>query len=205
LKPEIFDDAFIAPNASIIGEVSIGLQARVWYGAVLRGDINAIRVGNYSSIGDNTVIHTAAALPTGIPASVNIGIYVTIENGCSLYSCTIDDEVVVGFRSVILEGAQLERGCQIGPNSVVPPGRVIPAGQFWAGNPVEYVRDVTKPESSHALFRLENDLNCAYTHSYELMGYSNAYLTKSNKSSDQSPSRHDIKPEGIKHEEEASF
>lgn len=67
----------------------------------------------------------------------SIGSYCHIQSGCTLYSCTIDDEVFVGFKSIILEGAQLERGCHIGPNSVVPPGRVIPAGQLWAGNPVE--------------------------------------------------------------------
>jgi carbonic anhydrase/acetyltransferase-like protein (isoleucine patch superfamily) len=71
-----------------------------------------------------------------------IGNYVNIQNNCSLYSCTIDDEVLVGFKSIILEGAQLEKGCAIGPNSVVPPGRVIPAGQLWAGNPVEYKQKI---------------------------------------------------------------
>ena len=67
---------------------------------------------------------------------------VNIGNNCTLYSCTIDDSVTVGLKSIILEGARLERGCVIGPNSVVPPGRLIPANQYWAGNPVEYIFNV---------------------------------------------------------------
>lgn len=63
----------------------------------------------------------------------------TIQHGCSIYSCTIDDQCWIGYKSVILEGARLEKGCAVGPNSVVPPGRIIPSGQLWAGNPVEYL------------------------------------------------------------------
>lgn len=64
---------------------------------------------------------------------------VNIGSNCTLYSCTVDDEVTIGLKSIILEGARLERGSVIGPNSVVPPGRLIPANQYWAGNPVEYI------------------------------------------------------------------
>lgn len=73
LEPSIYINAFVAPNATIVGEVSIGHETTVWYGSVIRGDINAVRIGNNSSIGDNSVIVTAGSLPTGIPASVNIG------------------------------------------------------------------------------------------------------------------------------------
>ena len=82
---------------------------------------------NFSSIGDNTVIATAATLPTGMLAKVYIGYNVTVGSNCSLYSCHIEDDVVVGDKSVILEGSRLEKGCQIAPGSVVPPGRLIPA------------------------------------------------------------------------------
>jgi gamma-carbonic anhydrase len=89
-------------------------------------------------IGDNTVIHTASCLPNGLPATVTIGNFVTVQPNATLYSCTIEEDVLVGHKSVVLEGAYLEKGCVIGPNSVVPPGRVIPANQLWAGNPVQY-------------------------------------------------------------------
>jgi len=127
LKPIILVDSYVAPNATIIGEVVVGCESAVWYGAVIRGDMNAIRIGNNTSIGYNTVIHTATSLPTGIPASVNIGSHVIISNNCTLFSCTIDDEVHIGAKTIILEGAKIERGSVVGPNSVVPPGRLIPA------------------------------------------------------------------------------
>lgn len=82
---------------------------------------------NFSSIGSNTVIHTAPALPTGMTAKVYIGYNVTIGAGCTLYSCHINDEAFIGDKVVILEGARLEKGCQIAPGSVIPPGRLIPA------------------------------------------------------------------------------
>ena len=97
---------------------------------------------NFSSIGDNTVVHTAASLPTGMQATTYIGYNTTIGSNCTLYSCYIGDDVYVGDKSVILEGARLEKGCMIAPGSVVPPGRLIPAKQLWAGNPVEYVKDL---------------------------------------------------------------
>ncbi len=138
IKPEI-DNAWIAPNATIgiiltiltkyiVGEVIISKWASVWYNVTIRGEYNPIRIGHFSSIGDGTTITSASALPHGIAASVNIGKNVTIEAGCSLYSCIIDDDVVIGHNSVIMPGARLERGCQILPNSVVQPGRLVPAG-----------------------------------------------------------------------------
>jgi carbonic anhydrase/acetyltransferase-like protein (isoleucine patch superfamily) len=100
------------------------------------------RIGPFSSIGDKTVVHTAASLPNGMPSKVYIGNNVTVGANCVLYSCHIEDDVVIGDKSVILEGARIEAGAQIAPGSVVPPGRLIPAKQLWAGNPVEYVKDL---------------------------------------------------------------
>lgn len=76
LSPCILLNSFIAPNATVVGEVYIAGECQIWYGTVIRGDINAVRMGNNCSIGDNSVIHTAASLPTGIPASVTLGNYV---------------------------------------------------------------------------------------------------------------------------------
>lgn len=78
-------------------------------------------------VGERTVIHTAAALPTGIPARVDIGMYTVIQSGCTLYSCTVGSQVLIGHRSIIMEGSKIEDGAAIAPNSVVPPGRIIPA------------------------------------------------------------------------------
>ena len=94
-------DAWVAPNASLIGEVMVGKWATIWYNVTIRAEMNAVRVGNFSSIGDGTNIYTLHALPHGLAASVNIGKNVTIEPGCSIHSCIIDDDAVIGADSVI--------------------------------------------------------------------------------------------------------
>jgi len=139
-------DAWIAPNASLIGNVAVSKWATVWYNVIIRAELNAVRIGHFSSIGDGSSIYTAHSLPHGISASVNIGKNVVVESGCSLHSCIIDDDCVIGSNSVIGEGARLERGCVILPNSIVPPGRLIPAGQVWGGNVVTFVRNLTEEE-----------------------------------------------------------
>ena len=139
-------DAWIAPNASLIGNVAVSKWATVWYNVVIRAELNAVRIGHFSSIGDNTTIYTAHALPHGLAASVNIGKNVVIEAGCSIHSCIIDDDCVIGANTVIGEGARIERGAQILENSVVPPGRLIPAGQVWGGKSVTFVRNLSEQE-----------------------------------------------------------
>jgi len=140
------DDAWIAPNASLIGEVLVSKYATVWYNVVIRAEINPVRIGHFSSVGDGTTINTACALPHGLSASVNIGKNVTIEPHCSIYSCIIDDDVYIGKGTVIMQGAKIERGAHILPGSVIPPGRLIPAGQVWGGNPIAFVKNLSQDE-----------------------------------------------------------
>ncbi len=96
---------------SIVGEVIVSKWATVWYNVTIRAELNPVRIGHFSSIGDGTVINTANALPHGLACSVNIGKNVTIEANCSINSCIIDDDCIIGSKSVIMAGARLERGC----------------------------------------------------------------------------------------------
>ena len=139
-------DAWIAPNASLIGDVVVSKWATIWYNVTIRAELNAVRIGHFSSIGDSTSIYTAHALPHGLASSVNIGKNVVIEAGCSIHSCIIDDDCVIGANSVISEGARIERGAQVLENSIVPPGRLIPAGQVWGGQPCKFVRNLSEQE-----------------------------------------------------------
>lgn len=193
LSPVILLECFIAPNATIVGEVLIGQNTAVWYGAVIRGDINSVKIGSSCIIGDNTVIHTAGSLPTGIPAGVSIGHMVNIQSNCTIYSADIADECLIGHKSVVLEGARLERGCAIGPNSVVPPGRIIPSGQLWAGNPVEYVRDLSKGEIQNIIHTTRQNYTKLMNHKYEFLPYNSAYLQKDNAGDDLDPKIEDLK------------
>lgn len=124
------------------------------------------------------MIATAAGLPTGMSAKVYIGRNVTIGPNCSLYSCHIDDDVTVGDKCVILEGARLEKSCMLAPGSVVPPGRLIPAKQLWAGNPVEYVKDLDIGEvwSNYSLSYITVSLGDYHRNEFTL--WSSNYLQK---------------------------
>lgn len=157
------------------------------------------RIGNFTSIGDNCVVHTAAALPTGMLARVEIGRNVTIGSGCTLYSCNIEEDVYVGEKCVILEGARLEKGCQLAPGSVVPPGRLIPAKQLWGGNPVVFIKDLNVGE-----------LWSNYTKSYvtsaladacrdEFTTWNSAYLHRESSAHDVDPLDNDHRSQTVGH------
>ena len=111
-------------------------------------------------------------------SSVHIGFNVTIGAGCSLYSCHIEDDVVIGDKCVILEGARLEAGCMIAPGSVVPPGRLIPAKQLWGGNPVEYMKDMDIGElwSNYSLSYMISTIGESHKNEFTL--WNAAYLKR---------------------------
>ena len=125
--PEV-NKSWIAPNATLVGQVFVSNFATVWYGATIKGDMNPVRIGSFSSIGDGCVINTMHSMPHDQTASVNIGKNVTVEADCNLHSCIIDDDCVIGAGTIVQQGARLERGCQILPNSIVPAGALIPSG-----------------------------------------------------------------------------
>jgi len=102
--------------------------ATIWYNVTIRAELNSVRIGHFTSIGDGTVINSSHSLPAGVASSVNIGKNVTVEQNCTIHSSIIDDDVVIGQGSVIMVGARLERGCHILPFSIVQPGKLIPAG-----------------------------------------------------------------------------
>ena len=151
-------------------------------------------IGEFTSIGDNTVVHTAAALPTGMNANVEIHKNSTIGANCTLYSCIIEEDCVVGDKSVILEGARLQAGCQIAPGSVVPPGRLIPAKQLWGGNPVKYIKDLNIGESwanytkSYVISAMGESIRDEFTL------WNSSYMDRVSYKDDAEPDLNDIRP-----------
>ena len=191
LEPKL-ENCWVAPNSTVVGEVRIRRWSSVWYNCVIRGDINRVDIHNFTSIGDNTVILTAAALPTGMPAKVYIGRNCVIGRGCTLYSCHIEDDVTIGDKCVILEGARIEKGAQIAPGSVIPPGRLIPTKQLWGGNPVQFIKDLNLGEvwSNYTKSYIEVALGDAHKNEFTL--WNSAYLNRQSSSSDASPSEQDL-------------
>jgi carbonic anhydrase/acetyltransferase-like protein (isoleucine patch superfamily) len=142
-QPVISSAAYVAPNATIVGDVFVAKDSYFGFGSVAQGIDHAVRVGENTKIGDNTVLESVQWAPEeAFPLSLNIGNNVNIEHSCNIRSSIIDDNVHIGFRSVVMEGAQLERGSVIAPNSTVPAGSRIPENTLWAGNPVRFVKNL---------------------------------------------------------------
>ena len=124
-------DAFVASNATVLGEVHLGELASVWFGAVLRGDVAVIRVGSRSNVQDNAVVHGDPGFP------VSIGDRVTVGHGAIVHGCTVEDDCLIGMRSVVMNGAVIGRGSVVGVGAVVTEGMVVPPGSVVLGVPAK--------------------------------------------------------------------
>lgn len=144
--PDAAVGAYIAPSATVVGDVDLLERVSVWNHAVLRGDLNNITIGQVSNIQDRTVVHAARTSPTGLSAAVLIGKFVTVEPNCTLRSCRIQDNCIVGARSVLMEGSMMESFSMLEPGSVLPPARRVPEGELWGGNPARFVRKLSEDE-----------------------------------------------------------
>ncbi len=153
--PKIADSAFVAENAVIIGDVEIGPEANIWYGVVIRGDVNRIRIGARTNVQDGTVIHVDAEGEHwhGIPTIVGAG--VTIGHKALLHACTVEDDAFVGMGSIMLDGSVIESGGMLAAGATLTPRKRVPKGQLWAGSPAKMMRDLTPDEVAY--FKISAD------------------------------------------------
>eukprot|EP00298_Acanthocystis_sp_HF-20_P022521 c30498_g1_i1.p1 GENE.c30498_g1_i1~~c30498_g1_i1.p1 ORF type:complete len:240 (+),score=116.12 c30498_g1_i1:52-771(+) len=171
--PSVSNDSWVAPSASVIGDVTVSSQATVWYNAVVKGDLNGIRIGSFSNIQDRAVLVSAADdHHHGSTTSIDIADHVTIGQGAILHSCKIGQDSVIGVSAIIGEGAQIGEGSVVAPATVVPPGVHIPAGQYWAGNPAKFVRAVTQAEREQNHAQAEAVFSGSAKHKEEFSPYS---------------------------------
>jgi carbonic anhydrase/acetyltransferase-like protein (isoleucine patch superfamily) len=139
-RPRIGKGVYLARTAVVLGDVTLGNYSSVWYGAVLRGDINRIVVGHHSNIQDNAVLHLAYDF------TCVVGNWVTIGHGAIVHACTIGDQALVGMGAVILDGAVVSKQCIIGARALVTQGVKIPPNSLVLGAPARIVRKLTKAE-----------------------------------------------------------
>jgi len=177
-RPKLSSGVFVAPNASVIGSVEIQDHSSVWYGAVIRADQSSIHVGGFSSIGDRTVIQSAAINPTGFSARTYIGDYVTIGQGCIMRACTVDDNSVVGDGCIIQEGALVDRNAKLEAGSLLPSGARVPSGEVYGGSPAAFVRKLSKEELTEFQVTAEATSNLAAKHADEFLPYGTLYQLK---------------------------
>lgn len=143
-KPSIGKNTFIAENSTIIGRCFIGEDCSIWYNAVLRGDVNEIRIGRGTNIQDGCVVHCASDYGTSIGENVTVG------HNAIIHGCTIGSNCLIGMGATILDGAVVGDNVIVGANSLITSGKTIPSGVLVLGSPAKVVRELT-PEEIEAI------------------------------------------------------
>ncbi len=136
--PRVDPSAFVAPGCRLIGDVEIGPGASIWYNCVLRGDVNAIRIGARSNVQDGSVIHCDG--PPGFPAI--IGEDALVGHMAMLHGCSIADRGFVGLGTIVMDGCTIEGDAMLAAGAMLTPGKTIPSRQMWGGRPARYMRDI---------------------------------------------------------------
>ena len=147
LAPQLGEGAWVADSAQVIGDVQLAEGASVWFGAVLRGDNETMRIGKGTNIQEGSVIHSDPGYP------VTLGDNVTIGHQVMLHGCTVGDGTLIGIKAVVLNGAKIGRNCIVGASALVTEGKEFPDGSMILGAPATAVRELT-PEQQAGLPRI---------------------------------------------------
>lgn len=153
VKPKLADDAYIAPNAQVMGNIEMEAGSSVWFGAVLRGDNDLIKIGARSNVQDNSVLHTDPGMP------LTLGEGVTVGHQVMLHGCTIGDYTLVGIGATILNGAKIGKNCIIGAHALITEGKEIPDGSMVVGAPGRVIKTLTKQH--FAMLKMSSDVYVA--------------------------------------------
>ena len=138
--PDVHPDAWVAPNATLIGKVKLEKNSSIWFNAVLRGDIELISIGENSNIQDGSVLHTDPGY------NLNVGKGVTVGHMVMLHGCQISDDTLIGIGSIILNNAKIGKNCIIGANSLITENKIISDNSLVVGSPGRVIRKVTEEE-----------------------------------------------------------
>lgn len=137
--PQIGNDTYLAETATIIGDVIMGEQCSIWFNAVIRGDVNSIRMGNKVNVQDNVMLHcTYEKFPLTIGNNVSIG------HNAIVHGCTVKDNVLIGMGSIVMDDCLIEENSIVGSGSVVTQGTHIKSGEVWAGIPAKKIKDISE-------------------------------------------------------------
>jgi carbonic anhydrase/acetyltransferase-like protein (isoleucine patch superfamily) len=147
--PQIAKNCFIAPNATIVGEVSMGEECSIWFNAVIRGDVHFIKMGNRVNVQDGAIIHcTYLKNPTTIGNNVSIG------HNAMVHGCTIHDNVLIGMGSIVMDRCEIHSNSIIAAGAVVLEGTIVEAGSIYAGVPAKKVKDVSEETIHNEINRI---------------------------------------------------
>ncbi len=158
-SPTVHDGVFVADDAQVMGQVTLGRDASVWYGCVLRGDVMPLVIGDRTNIQDLSLAHGTSG-----KFGVQVGAEVTVGHRAILHGCTVGDRCLIGMGAILLDGCVIEPGCIIAAGAVVSPGTVVPERTMVAGIPAKPRRDVTDAEYQSILDSAQRYIDLAKTH-----------------------------------------
>lgn len=147
ILPQFGKDVFLAPNATVVGDVAMGDACSVWFNAVIRGDVHSIRIGHHCNIQDGAVIHC-----TYQKAPVVIGDYVSIAHNAVVHGCTIEDRVLIGMGAIVMDHAHIGKGSIIAAGAIVLQHTIVAPHSIYAGNPAKKIKEVS-PEQAEVFMR----------------------------------------------------
>jgi len=154
--PKLGDDVYVSENAMVIGEVTLGDKVNIWFGAVIRGDMHYIKIGNRTNIQDNSVVHVTTSIsPTSIGANVTVG------HSAIIHGCTIEDDCLIGMGAIIMDDSVIGAGSLIGAGTLIPPNMIIPPNSLVVGSPGKVVREVKTVETQMILDRPQEYIDLA--------------------------------------------
>eukprot|EP00877_Chromochloris_zofingiensis_P011310 jgi/Chrzof1/6432/Cz18g10140.t1 len=179
VEPQKGQLVFVAPNATLLGDIKLGDMSSVWYGAVLRGDVNSIIIGDKTNIQDNVVIHCARESIDTKARPTIVGDACTIGHGATIHACTIGNECLIGMGATVLDGVVLENNSMVAAGAVVTPGSVIKSGEIWAGSPAKLLRTMSDDEQAFVAESAERYVHLAMVHRTEnSKAFEEVYLDK---------------------------
>lgn len=153
--PQIGEDCYLAENATVVGDVIMGNGCSIWFNAVLRGDVNSIRIGNHVNIQDGAVLHTLYQKST-----IEIGDYVSVGHNVTIHGATVKDYALIGMGATVLDGAVIGEGAIIAANALVLSNTIVEPNTIWAGVPAKMVKKVDPQQSQ--------EINQRIAHNYAL-------------------------------------
>ena len=163
LAPQLQEGVWIAENATVIGDVRLGRNVNIWFGAILRGDNDPITIGDNTNVQDGSVLHTDDGVPLDIGANVTIG------HKVMLHGCKVGEGSLIGINAVVLNRAVVGKHCLIGANSLIPEGKVIPDRSLVCGSPGRIIRELTDHEISKLQASADNYVNHALRYQDKLV------------------------------------
>jgi carbonic anhydrase/acetyltransferase-like protein (isoleucine patch superfamily) len=164
VTPRIATTAMIAETAVIIGDVEIGEDASVWYGCVLRGDSNSIRIGARTNIQDGTIIHVNHEREGAQGTKTTIGADITVGHMALLHACTLEDGCFIGMKACVMDGVVIESGAMVAAGALVTPGKRVKRGELWAGSPARLMRTLSDKEMQYFAYSAKHYVELAQSY-----------------------------------------